>query len=87
MAFKRQINKEVDVGAYEIKFHDDNQTATISYTQYDENGVAEKFLGTKLIPFAELAEKYGEDFITINAFFQTLCDDYNPDNPNNSIIE
>lgn len=86
MSFTEQVNKEVETGAYQIVFHDDNKTASISYSKY-EDGKAVQFVETKPISFDELAEKYPDEFASLMGSIQILCDDYNPKNPANEVVE
>lgn len=80
MAFYKQINKTVSVGAYQVIFHDDKKTATISYSQYEDD-VAVSFVKEITIPFAQLSEQDLEGFTTVLGYIQTLCDSFNPENP------
>jgi hypothetical protein len=80
MAFNKEINKTVSVGAYQVTFNDDKKTAQISYSQYEDD-VAVAFVKTINISFDKLAETDLEGFTSVMAYIQTLCDSYNPENP------
>ena len=82
MAFNKEINKTVEIGAYEVTFNDDNKYCSIKYGVYetDKPTVAYKKVN---IRFDEIAEKDLEGFNTVMGYIQTLCDDYNPQNPAN----
>ena len=82
MAFNKEINKVVSVGAYQVIFNDDQKTAQISYSQYEDD-VAVAFVKQVTIPFDELSEQDLEGFTSVMGYIQTLCDSYNPENPNN----
>jgi len=84
MSFKKEVTKEVETGAYEISFNDNNKTATISYTEY-ENGESVKFVTSVTKSFDELSEKDAESFASAMAAIQVLCDTYNPENPENVV--
>jgi hypothetical protein len=80
MAFNKEINKTVSIGAYQITFNDDKKTAQISYSQYEDD-VAVSFIKQVTIPFAQLSEQDLEGFTSVMGYIQTLCDSFNPENP------
>ena len=80
MAFNKEINKTVSIGAYQVIFNDDKKSAQISYSQYEDD-VAVAFVKTINISFDKLAETDLEGFTSVMAYIQTLCDSYNPENP------
>jgi len=80
MAFDKQINKTESVGAYQISFNDENKTAQLSYNATDENG-EKRFVQAITIPFEKLTQDDAELFNSMIAGIQTLCDSYNPENP------
>ena len=82
MAFNKEINKVVSVGAYQVIFNDDKKTAQISYSQYEDD-VAVAFVKQVTITFDELSEQDLEGFTSVMGYIQTLCDSYNPENPDN----
>jgi hypothetical protein len=80
MAFNKEINKTVSVGAYQVTFNDDKKTAQISYSQYEDD-VAVAFVKTINISFDQLAEVDLDGFTSVMEYIQTLCDSFNPENP------
>lgn len=80
MAFNKEINKTVSVGAYQLIFNDDKKTAQISYSQYEDD-VAVSFVKQVDISFDQLAEQDLEGFTSVMEYIQTLCDSFNPENP------
>jgi len=80
MAFNKEINKVVSVGAYQITFHDDKKMAQISYSQYDD-GVAVAFVKSVNISFDQLEKIDLDGFNSVMGYIQTLCDSFNPENP------
>jgi len=80
MAFNKEINKTVSVGAYQVTFNDDKKTAQISYSQYEDD-VATAFVKTMNISFDKLAEVDLEGFTSVMGYIQNLCDSFNPENP------
>ena len=80
MAFNKEINKTVSIGAYQITFNDDKKTALISYSQYEDD-VAVAFVKQVTIPFSQLSEQDLEGFTSVMGYIQTLCDSFNPENP------
>ena len=80
MSFNKEINKTVSVGAYQVTFNDDKKTAQISYSQYEDD-VAVAFVKTINISFDKLAEIDLEGFTPVMVYIQTLCDSFNPENP------
>lgn len=80
MAFNKEINKTVSIGAYQVIFNDDQKTAQISYSQYEDD-VAVSFVKQVTIPFDQLSEQDLDGFTSVMGYIQTLCDSYNPENP------
>ena len=80
MAFNKEINKTVSVGAYQVTFNDDKKTAQISYSQYEDD-VAVAFVKTINISFDKLAEVDLDGFTSVMEYIQTFCDSFNPENP------
>ena len=80
MAFNKEINKTVSVGAYQINFNDDKKTAQISYSQYEDD-IPVLFVKQINISFDQLAEQDLEGFTSVMGYIQTLCDSFNPENP------
>jgi len=78
MAFNKEINKTVSVGAYQINFNDDKKTAQISYSQYEDD-MPVSFVKQINISFDQLAEQDLEGFTSVMGYIQTLCDSFNPD--------
>jgi len=82
MAFNKEINKTVEIGAYSIEFLDDAKVCSIKYGVYETDKPTQKYKKVN-ISFDEIAEKDLEGFKTVMGYIQTLCDDYNPQNPDN----
>ena len=80
MAFNKEINKTVSIGAYQVIFNDDKKSAQINYSQYEDD-VAVAFVKTINISFDKLAETDLEGFTSVMAYIQTMCDSFNPENP------
>jgi hypothetical protein len=80
MAFNKEINKTVSVGAYQVLLKDDKKMAQISYSQYEDD-VAVSFIGSVNVSFDRLKEIDLEGFNTVMEYLQTLCDSFNPENP------
>ena len=80
MAFEQQINKTESVGAYRIIFNDETKMAQIGYNATDENG-EKRFVQAITIPFEKLAQDDAGLFNSMIEGIQTLCDSYNPENP------
>jgi hypothetical protein len=80
MAFNKEINKTVSVGAYQVLLNDAKKFAQISYSQYEDD-VAVSFMGSVNVSFDKLKEIDPEGFNTVMGYLQTLCDSFNPENP------
>jgi len=80
MAFNKEINKTVSIGAYQVTFNDDKKTAQISYSQYEDD-VAVAFVKTMNISFDRLKEIDPEGFTSVMGYIQNMCDSFNPENP------
>jgi len=80
MAFNKEINKTVSIGAYQVIFNDDKKSAQINYSQYEDD-VAVAFVKTINISFDKLAEVDLEGFNSVMAYIQNMCDSFNPENP------
>jgi len=82
MSFKKEVTQEIETGAYNISLNDDSKLVSISYSEYVD-GVATKFVKTVQINFDKLLSEYPEEFASLNDIIQTLCDEFNPENPSN----
>ena len=80
MAFNKEINKTVSIGAYQVIFNDDKKSAQISYSQYEDD-VAVAFVKTINISFDQLSKVDLEGFTSTMGYIQTMCDSFNPENP------
>jgi hypothetical protein len=80
MAFNKEINKTVSIGAYQVIFNDDKKSAQINYSQYEDD-VAVAFVKTINISFDQLSKVDLEGFNSVMAYIQNMCDSFNPENP------
>lgn len=80
MMFARTEERTVETGASQIVFNDDNKRCNITFVDYVD-GLAKERVAERDFTFDYLISKYPEEFAMVNEFFQKLCDDHNPRNP------